>query len=120
VWGSIAKVGKAQFPLGIVPAPADFFGRVIGSGNGFTKIVQSHIREQALARMLRSSPVAIFRLLLGRFPPPPSNSGVVGSESLGVIAGVASEFKTAGERDRTTDGNRFWLICTGAGVLCPG
>jgi len=78
--------------------------RVIGSGNGFTKIVQSHIREQALARMLCSSPMAIFRLLLGHSPPPFSNCGVVGSEWLGVIAGVAREFKTAGEWERTTDG----------------
>jgi len=64
--------------------------------------------------------MAIFRLLLGRSPPPLSNSSVVGSEWLGVIAGVASEFKTAGEQKRTTDGNRFWLICTGAGVLRLG
>jgi len=70
--------------------------------------------------MLRSSPVAIFRLLLGHSPPPLSNSGVVGSEWLGVMAGVGSEFKTAGERERTTDGKQFWLICTGAGVLRQG
>jgi len=86
--------------------------RVIGSENGFTKIVQSHIREQAFARMLRSSPMAIFHLLLGCSRPPPSNSGVVGSEWLGVMAGVAMEFKTAGEWERTSDGNPFWLICT--------
>ena len=63
--------------------------------------------------------MAIFRLLLGRSPPPLFNSGVVGSEWLGVMAGVASELKTAGERERTTDGKRFWLIFTGAGVLHP-
>jgi len=94
--------------------------QVIGFGNGFTKILQSQIREQALARMLRSSPMAIFRLLLGRSPPPLSNSGGVGSEWLGVRAGVASESKTTGEWECTTDGKRFWLICTGAGVLCLG
>jgi len=93
--------------------------RVIGSGNGFTKIVQSHIREQALARMLHSSPMAIFPLLLGRSPPPLCNSGVVGSEWLGLMAGVASEFKTTSKRERTIDGKRFWLICIGAGVLRP-
>jgi len=48
------------------------------------QIVPSHIREQALARMLCSSPMAIFGLLLGRSPPPLSNSGVVGSEWLGL------------------------------------
>jgi len=64
--------------------------------------------------------MAIFCLLLGRSPPPFSNSGVVGSEWLGVMAGVASEFKTAGERERTTDGKRFWLVCTGAGILHQG
>jgi len=63
--------------------------------------------------------MAIFCLLLGRTLPPLSNFGIVGSEWLGVMAGVASEFKTAGERERTTDGKRFWLICTGAGVLRP-
>jgi len=62
--------------------------------------------------------MAIFCLLLGRSPPPLSNSDVVGSEWLGVMAGVASEFKTAGEREINTDGKRFWLKCTGAGVLC--
>jgi len=82
-------------------------------------MVQSHIREPALARMLGSSPIAIFRLLLGRSPPPPSNSGVVGSEWLGVMTGVASEFKTAGEQERTTDGKRFGLISTLTGVLRP-
>jgi len=40
--------------------------------------------------------MAIFRLLL-HSPPPLSNSGIVGSEWLAVMAGVASEFKTAGE-----------------------
>ena len=104
MWGSIGKVGKAQFHPGIVPAPADFFGQGNWSGNGFTKIVQSHIREQALARMLLSTPMAIFHLLLGHSPPPLCYSGIVGSEWLGVMAGVASEFKTAGERERTTDG----------------
>jgi len=94
--------------------------RVIGLGNRFTKIVQSHIREQALARMLRSSPKAIFRVLLGHSPPPLSNSDVVSSGWLGVMACLVSEFKIAGERERTTDGKRFWLICTGAGVLCQG
>jgi len=94
--------------------------RVIGSGNGFTKIVQSHIREQALARMLRSSPMAIFPLLLGHSPPSLSNSGVVSPEWLRVMAGIASEFKTADEQERTTDGKRLWLICTGAGVLHLG
>jgi len=64
--------------------------------------------------------MAIFRLLLGGSPPPLSNSGVVGSECLGVMAGVASEFKTPGEQERTTDGNRFWLLCTGPVVLRPG
>jgi len=94
--------------------------RVIGSEKGFTNIVQSHNREQALARMLCSSPMAIFGLLLGRSAPPLSNSSVVGFEWLEVMAGVASEFKTAGEWERTTDGKRFWLISTGAGVLRPG
>jgi len=61
--------------------------------------------------------MALFRLLLVLSPPPLSNSGVVGSEWLGVtMAGVASEFKTAGERERIRDGKRFWLICPGAGV----
>jgi len=64
--------------------------------------------------------MAIFRLLRGRPPAPISNSGIVGSEWLGVMVGVASEFKTADERERTTDGKRFWLICTGAGVLRRG
>jgi len=82
-------------------------------------IVQSHIRELTLARMLRSSPIAIFLLLLGRSPPLLCNSGAVGSEWLGVMTGVASEFMTAGEHERTTDGKPFWLICTGAGVLRP-
>jgi len=77
--------------------------RVIGSGNGFTEIFQSPGREQALARMLRSSPMAIFRLLLGHSPPSLSNSGVVGAKWLRVMAGVASKFMTAGERVRTTD-----------------
>jgi len=47
--------------------------------------------------------MAIFRLLLGRSPPPLSNSSVVGSDWLGVRAAVASEFKTAGKWERTTD-----------------
>jgi len=47
--------------------------------------------------------MAIFRLLLGRSPPPLFNSGVLGSEWLGVMEGIASEFKTGGERERTTD-----------------
>jgi len=48
--------------------------------------------------------MVIFRLMLGRSPPPFSNSGVVGSEWLGVMAGVASEFKSASEWQITTDG----------------
>jgi len=64
--------------------------------------------------------MAIFPLLLGRSLSPLSNSSIVGSEWLGVMAGVGSKFKTAGKRERTTDGKRFWLICTGAGVLRPG
>ena len=62
----------------------------------------------------------IFCPLLGHSPPPLSNSGVVGSEWLGGMAGVASEFKTEGEWERTREGKPFWLICTGAGVLRPG
>jgi len=64
--------------------------------------------------------MAKIRLLWGRSPPPLSNSGFVGSEWLGVMAGVASEFRTAGESERTTDGKQFWLICTGTGILRPG
>jgi len=76
-------------------------------------IVHSHIREQALARMLSSSPIAIFRLVLGRYPPPLLNSSVVGSEWVGVTAGVASQFKTGGAQKRTTNGKPFWLVSTG-------
>ena len=68
------------------------------------KIIQSHIRDQVVARMLRSSPIAIIRLLLGRSLPLLSNSRIVGSEWLGYMAGVVSEFKTPGEQERTTDG----------------
>jgi len=57
--------------------------------------------------MLDSSPMGILLLLLGLSPPPLSNSGDVGSQWLGVMAGIASELKTAGERERTRDGNRF-------------
>jgi len=64
--------------------------------------------------------MAIFLLLLGRFPPPLSNSRVVSCEWLGVVAGVATKFKTIGKREKTTEGKRFLLICTGAGVLRPG
>ena len=64
--------------------------------------------------------MAIFRLLLGHSPPPLSDSGIVGFESLEVMASVASEFKTAGEWERTIDGKSLLLICTGAGVLHPG
>jgi len=64
--------------------------------------------------------MAIFRLLLGRSLPPLSISGLFGCQWLGVMAGVASEFKTAGGLERTTDGKRFWLICPEAGVLRPG
>jgi len=94
--------------------------RVIESGNRFTKRVQSPTREPTLARMLRSSPMVIFGRRLCRSLPPLSNSGVVDSEWLAVMAGVASELKTAGKRERTKDGKRFWLIFTGAGVLRPG
>jgi len=67
-------------------------------------LMQSHIREQALARMLHSSTMAIFSLLLGRSPPLLSNSSVVGSEWLGIMAGVASEFRTPGKWEGTRDG----------------
>ena len=71
--------------------------RVIGSEDGLTKIVRSHIRSLALARMLHSSSVAIFRGLLACCPPPLLNSSIVRSGCLGVIAGIASGFKTVGE-----------------------
>jgi len=120
VWGSIGKVERAQFLSGIVPAPADFFGQgswvrkriyddrpVPHQGRGFG--------QDATLKSYGHIPSAA-----GPLSTSLSNSSVVGSEWLGVMAGVASEFKTAGERERTTDGKRFWLICTWAGVLCPG
>ena len=70
--------------------------RVIASGNEFTNIVHSHIRSRALSTILRSSPVAIFLPLLVCCSPTLSNSGVVGPQLLGVIAGVSSGPKAVG------------------------
>ncbi|PUU80657.1 hypothetical protein B9Z19DRAFT_1123247 [Tuber borchii] len=44
--------------------------------------------------MLHLSPIAIFHLLLVCSPPLLYNSSIFGSEWAGVMAGVASEFKT--------------------------
>ena len=94
--------------------------RVIESGNGFTNIAYSHIRSRALSTMLRSSPVAIFRQLLVCCLPTLSNSGVVGSDLLGVIAGVSSGPKAVGGRERIAGVKRFWLTRTETGALHQG
>ena len=70
--------------------------------------------------MLHSSPIVIFRLLLVHSPPPLSNSGIVGSKWLEVMARVVSEFGTKGNWEGTIDIKPFWLIGTRAGVFCPG
>jgi len=59
-------------------------------------IVHSHIRSRALSIMLRSSPVAIFRLLLMCCSSTLCNSGIVGPEWLGVMAGISSSPKVVG------------------------
>jgi len=66
--------------------------------------------------MLRSSPTAIFHLLLVCCPPAPCISGVVGSEWLGVIAGISGWFKTVGERKRILGVKQFLLIDTESGA----
>jgi len=60
--------------------------------------------------------MAILRVLLVCCPPVPGISGVVGSEWLGVMAGVSSQFKTVGERERILGVKRFWLIDTETGA----
>jgi len=70
--------------------------------------------------MLRSSPVALFRRLLVCCSPTLSNSGVVGPELLGVIAGVSSGPKVVGGRERIAGVKRVWLTGTGIGALCLG
>ena len=90
----------------------------IASGNGFTNIVHSHIRSQALSTMLRSSPVAIFLRLLVCCLPTLSYSAFVGPELLGVIAGVCSRPKAVGGQEGIAGVNRFWLTRTGTGGLC--
>jgi len=57
--------------------------------------------------MLHSSPVAIFHRLLVCCSPTLSNSGVVGPELLGVIAGVSSEPKMVGGRERIAGVKQF-------------
>jgi len=70
--------------------------------------------------MLSSSPVAIFRRLLVCGSPKLSNSGVVGRELLGVIAGVSSGAKVAGGREQIAGVKRFGLTSTGTGALRMG
>jgi len=73
-----AKSGKPNLVRGSLQHVRTSSVKVIESGNGLPKIVQSLFRSRDLARMLRSSPVAIFRLLLADCPPL-SNSRTIGS-----------------------------------------
>jgi len=69
--------------------------------------------------MVRSSPVAIFRLQEA-WGPPLSKSRTVGSGWLGVITGIASGLKSVGEREGMADVQQVWLTRTIADVLGPG
>jgi len=68
--------------------------------------------------MLRSSPMAILRLLLVCCLPETCIFGVFGSEWLGIMADLSSLFKTVGEPERILGVKQFWLIDTETGA--PG
>ena len=90
--------------------------RVIGSGNGFTTIVQSHIRSQALTRMPRSSyywsAVHFRHQILALFDP-------TGFELRLVLQRIQGSGQPGEEGRRTILAHSYWGRCAPFLVTSP-